>query len=69
MFDPFILFNCEGYVLSESFDICQVESLAAHLGGKVNHLRDELMKNCNNYTSRNGVNNVWILKNASSVLS
>ena len=54
--NPFILFDCEGYALSEPFYRIETErlvfkfvqfslgshfQLAAHLGGKVNHLKSQ----------------------------
>ena len=32
-------------------------------------IKDELVRYCNTKTSRNGVNNMWILKNSTSLLS
>ena len=47
----------------------QHQSLTKLLTKLLSTIKDGLVRYCNNKTSRNGVNNMWILKNSTSLLS
>ena len=48
---------------------CTTKDLSCLLTKVLSTIKDGLVKYCNNKTSRNGVNNMWILKNSTSLLS
>ena len=48
---------------------CTTKDLSCLLTKLLITLKDELVRYCNTETSRNGVNNMWILKNSTSLLS
>ena len=48
---------------------CTTKDLSCLLTKVLSTIKDELVRYCNTKTSRNGVNNMWILKNSTSLLS
>ena len=48
---------------------CTTKDLSCLLTKLLSTIKDGLVRYCNNKTSRNGVNNMWILKNSTSLLS
>ena len=48
---------------------CVTKDLSCLLTKVLSTIKDELVRYCNTKTSRNGVNNMWILKNSTSLLS
>ena len=48
---------------------CTTKDLSCLLTKVLSTIKDGLMRYCNTKTSRNGVNNMWILKNSTSLLS
>ena len=48
---------------------CTTTDLSCLLTKVLSTIKDGLVRYCNNKTSRNGVNNMWILKNSTSLLS
>ena len=48
---------------------CTTKDLSCLLNKVLSAIKDGLVKYCNNKTSRNGVNNMWILSNSTSLLS
>ena len=48
---------------------CTTKDLSCLLTKVLSTIKDGLVRYCNTKTSRNGVNNMWILKNSTSLLS
>ena len=48
---------------------CTTKDLSCLLTKALSTIKDGLVRYCNTKTSRNGVNNMWILKNSTSLLS
>ena len=48
---------------------CMTKDLLCLLTKVPSTIKDGLVRYCNTKTSRNGVNNMWILKNSTSLLS
>ena len=48
---------------------CMTKDLSCLLTKILSTIKDGLVRYCNTNTSRNGVNNMWILKNSTSLLS
>ena len=48
---------------------CTTKDLSCLLAKVLSTIKDGLVRYCNTKTSRNGVNNMWILKNSTSLLS
>ena len=48
---------------------CMTKDLSCFLSKLLSTIKDRLVKDCNTKTSHNGVNNMWILKNSTSLLS
>ena len=48
---------------------CTTKYLSCLLTKVLSAIKDGFVRYCNNNTSRNGVNNIWILKNSTSLLS
>ena len=48
---------------------CTTKDLSCLLTKVLSTIKDALVRYCNTKTSRNGVNNMWILKNSTSLLS
>ena len=48
---------------------CMTKDLSCLLTKVLSTIKDGLVRYCNTKTSRNGVNNMWILKNSTSLLS
>ena len=48
---------------------CTTKDLSCLLTKVLSTIKDGLLRYCNTKTSRNGVNNMWILKNSTSLLS
>ena len=48
---------------------CMTEDLPCLLTKVLSTIKDGLVRYCNNKTSHNGVNDMWILKNSTSLLS
>ena len=48
---------------------CKTKDLSCLLTKLLSTIKDGLVRYCNTKTSRNGVNNMWILKNSTSLLS
>ena len=48
---------------------CTTKDLSCLLTKLLSTIKDRLVRYCNTKTSRNGVNNMWILKNSTSLLS
>ena len=48
---------------------CMTKDLSCLLTKLLSNIKDGLVRYCNTKTSRNGVNNMWILKNSASLLS
>ena len=48
---------------------CMTKDLSCLLTKILSTIKDGLVRYCNTKTSRNGVNNLWILKNSTSLLS
>ena len=48
---------------------CTIKDLSCLLTKLLSTIKDGLVRYCNTKTSRNGVNNMWILKNSTSLLS
>ena len=48
---------------------CMTKDLSCLLTKVLSTIKDGLVRYCNTKTSRNGVNNMWILKNSTSFLS
>ena len=48
---------------------CTTKDLSCFLTKLLSTIKDGLLRYCNTKTSSNGVNNIWILKNSTSLLS
>ena len=51
------------------FSKCMTNNLSCLLTKVLSTIKDGLVRYCNTKTSRNGVNNMWILTNSASLLS
>ena len=72
---PYLYWTCKlhksqykhGFIAGSSK--CMTKDLSCLLTKVLSTTKDGLVRHCNTKTSRNGVNNMWILKNSTSLLS
>ena len=55
--------------LKAGFSQCTTKDLSCLLTKVLSTIKDGLVRYCNTKTTHNGVNNMWILKNSTSLLS